>query len=430
MKTNSVCMKTPVLMSISTFFQLFFILPISFVHIVLKVMMVCFLFYAPAQAFKTLTEAKKFEKAFDENEAAKSDVGEFKKTLRQVVNQRQNVGYKGRYVVKITPYPGSRFVVWGPVKGAFKSLIRSLTYLQEKAIISDDFKIQAPDTYFVFLGDVLDGTEHALETLMLVLSLMKANPASVIYIRGHREDYLHWQNNGLKKALKDKAHSVSSEKIPLGRSITRFFETLPLALYIAGEHPQDGLVRLSYFGGEVKELEERSCPALTSSRMVNVPELCFLTNRFARAPLLVKAMIKAEDRVMSYKYYSGLTLGEPDRGAIAWIAFSGPTPKYQKDYQFYYDAFSIITTAARVQDFRITLYNRDMRGLDPFAPVGTYALLSGQKMSEKKKERARQSDTSLLAQIEKLQERIKILAREVVQYRQIVHALPIKGEVV
>jgi hypothetical protein len=208
---------------------------------------------------------------------------------------------------------------------------------------------------------------------------------------------------------------------------TRFFNTLPLALYITGENPQGGLLRLSYFGGDTKELEERACPALTTSRVVNVPELCPLTT-IARAPLLVKAIVKAEDRVISYKHFEGLKLAEPDGGATAWSAFSAPTSLVQKDYQFYYDAFSIIATAAHLKDFHITLYNRDMRGLDPFNEVGTYVLLTGQKVKGKKREQSTPSIASLSARIEKLQERIRLFAREVLQYRRALQGLPVKGE--
>ncbi|MBA3751947.1 hypothetical protein H0X06_04100 [Candidatus Dependentiae bacterium] len=392
-------------------------------------LMVCALCCGVLEAFKSLSEAQKFAKAFEENEKMETDVQELKDMLGYLVNQRENVGYSGRYVVKITPYPSSQFIIWGPTKGAFRSLVRSLTYLQTKNIIDDNFKIRAPDSYFVFTGDVLNGTPHLLETFILVLSLMKANPATVIYLRGKKEDFLHWQNNGLKAALKNKAGHISAEKIPLGRIVTRFFETLPLALYITGENPEKGLVRISYFSGDNKELEERACRALTSSRMVNVPEMCSLSI-VPRAPLTVKAIIKAEDRVMSYKYHEGLTLVEPDRGATAWTVFSAPTTHYRENYQFYYDTFSVIKTTAKLKDFRITLYNRDMRGFDPlFKEVGTYSLLTGQKMVENRvAQKSGPSDAILRAHIEELQGRIKKLAAQIVQYRQALYDLPNQGE--
>ena len=159
-----------------------------------------------------------------------------------MVQYRENIGYAGRFLLKLTPYPDTTFIVWGPLKGAFSSLVRTLTFIKKLGIIDNEFKLTNAATYLVFNGDVINGSETSLETLNLVLSLMHANPKNVFYIKGYAEDALHWQNDNLKKALREKAYTVSDESIPLGQAMTRFFDTLPLRRREAGPQLPGGFI--------------------------------------------------------------------------------------------------------------------------------------------------------------------------------------------
>ena len=69
-----------------------------------------------------------------------------KELLQEVVQQRENSGYAGRFVMKLTPYPETTFVVWGPLKGSYSSLMRTLSSIQTLGIIDQYLKIVHQDT--------------------------------------------------------------------------------------------------------------------------------------------------------------------------------------------------------------------------------------------------------------------------------------------
>ncbi len=335
------------------------------------------------QGFDTLTQAQQHAENILLKRGGKSfDPSRLKTLLSSLVTTRENTGYSGNYIIKLTPYPATKFVLWGPLKGAFKSLVRDLTYLEKIGIMGNDFKIRDPHVYFVFNGDVIDGSSDVLEIFTLVLSLMRANPHRVFYMRGLTED--HWQDDGLRDALQARAKGLSPETIPLGGLVTRFFDTIPLGLFIAGEDPAQGLIRISSYPREYKVLDERSCSSTLQSRLMNVAEICSLGKPQKGQPN-VKVIIKSEDRLMSYKQHEGLMLVEPDRGAIAWSVFSGPTRYYQDNYEFFSDAFVILTTGKDSSDASITLYNRDVRDFQDFKSAGSYLLVTGQRIPQPKK---------------------------------------------
>lgn len=334
--------------------------------------------------YTSLRQAQEQANALKKGKRSSFDASAFKKLLSEVVQQQETIGYTGRYLVKLTPYPSTRFVIWGPLKGAFESLVRTLTFAKTQGIINDDFTIADHSTYLVFNGDVINSSETSLETLSLVLALMKANPKKVFYLKGKTEDALHWQNDGLKLALKQKASKVSEETIPLGRLAARLFDTLPLALYITGLNPDEGSIRISYFSRDYDEIKETQCGALLTNKTINVPQICYI-NAPQKGPAQVKAIVKSEQRVMSYNQHPGLTVVEPDKGAVAWSIFSAPSARYQKEYDFYQDAFTLIKTGSSIKDATITLYNTDIRTPSPIKPADTYNLLTGITVSQEVK---------------------------------------------
>jgi hypothetical protein len=334
--------------------------------------------------FQTLQQAQESAKALEENNRSSFNIALFKKLLSSVTQARENNGFHGRFLQRITPYPGTTVILWGPLKGAFPSLVRTLTYLKEHSIINATFTLQDPETYLVFDGDVINNSPYALETLTLVLALMNANPQKVIYLRGSIEDNLNWQNDSLKRELKKKLKANYAVRIPLERELTSFFSTLPLALYLTEPNPEDGALRISYQGRDNKEIQETGCKPLFTQKSFNVSQLCYLSTPL-KGPDPVKAIIKAEQRLMTYDRHPGLLLVEPDRGAVAWNIFSGPSPYYQNEYSFYTDAFARVVFGTSLNDTTITLYNRDIRTTKPIKRIATYTLLTGVVIPEPKK---------------------------------------------
>ncbi len=304
----------------------------------------------------------------------------FKDTLQTVVQEREQKGYYGKFILIKTPKPGTQFIVIGPLFGTFHSLVRNLKELEVQGFINNNLEVIKPNCFIIFNGNVINGAPHVLETLTLVLSLMEKNPHAVKYIRGLYENELYWQNTTLKSQLKLQARRLSNENIPFARLLTRFFKTLPLGIYLNSTNPQEGLLRISYFSLEDNVFLENSCmkELLTYRPSMTVCRLKTAAKSEERAP--VRAIIKGENRLISYEQNPGLTLLEPERGATAWSVLSSPNKIYREHFSFFYDAFSIITIGPTLADTTITLYHQDVRDLISFRRAMTYNLLTGQAL--------------------------------------------------
>ena len=112
------------------------------------------------------------------------------------------------------------------------SLVRSLSYLNEQGIINDKLEIILPNHYFIFDGNVIGRSAYNLETLSLVMTLMKQNPQKVVYLRGPHEATDFWINLGLRQELEVISKDLSFKRTSLDSSLSDFFDTLPLSLYL------------------------------------------------------------------------------------------------------------------------------------------------------------------------------------------------------
>lgn len=303
----------------------------------------------------------------------------FKDTLQVVVKEREQKGYYGNFILIKTPKPETQFIVIGPLFGTFHSLVRNLKELEAQGFINNDLKVIKPNCFIIFNGNVINGAPHVLETLTLVLSLMKKNPHSVKYIRGQYENELYWQNTTLKTQLKLQARHLSNENIPLAQLITRFFNTLPLGIYLNGINSQEGLLRISYFSLEDDVFTEASC-AKSLRAFHPTMKVCRLKASKSEERIPIRALIKGENRLISYEQNPGLTLLEPERGATAWSVLSSPNKIYREHFSFFYDAFSVITIGPSLAETTITLYHQDVRDLINFKRVMTYNVLTGQSL--------------------------------------------------
>jgi len=301
-------------------------------------------------------------------------VKEFERLLDKVVAGRD----EGRIIFRFTPKTGSKFIVFGDLQGAFHSFVRCLEELKNNlGIIDDNLNIVKTDHYLVFNGDLIDRSPYILETLTLVMRLMEQNPDKVFYIRGNHEDNELWQNYGLRRELEIRAESVSDEDPPLGSQVKRFFNTLPIALFlrIAGK-PE--FICFSHYGLEEGKLKKHYYSNfLLKGDYEKVKTFDLTTARKSKKFVSVEAILKGVSRSTSYLETDGLTLLTPDHGATAWGMLSAPTLVYRKIYDFYYDAFSIVDVGGlSVDDWTITLHNRNVLKNEGFSQKGYY-LVSG-----------------------------------------------------
>lgn len=319
--------------------------------------------------------------------------GDFSILMEDVINKRETNGYIGRFVQKFVPPPHSHLVIFGDLHGSFHSLTRDLLDLYENGIIDQTYKIKN-SYYFVFAGNTIDFSPFTLETLSLILQLMKVNPNKVFYIRGKHENKEHWRNFGLRRELNLRATGVVSEKL-----IKRFFGTLPLALYLIGRTgKKTEVVRISCSGRDYQELNEDNFSdffIVDKTKKVGIRDLG--TKEQTSQVVDVKAIIKCENRLTKHTPTEGLVQTDSDQGATAWFVNSGPNRTFRSLYKFFFDAFAVIKTNGQIDNWTISLYNQDVREKLGITKRKEYNLISGNETSLeiKKKAPAAQKTTEI-----------------------------------
>jgi ABC-type branched-subunit amino acid transport system substrate-binding protein len=339
----------------------------------------------------------------------------FKSLLKEVALERQFSGYYGKFAIKMTPPPGARIVIFGEMYGAFHSLTRDLSALHAMGFIDENLVISGPDTYIVFNGNLTSRSAHDLETLTLVLELMKKNPSQVIFIRGLQEDKEHWVDYSLKSALRALI-MYSDDKNSIKNEVNRFFNTLPLALYLVSEERTQSIdiVRISNYGTETKDISEDGLGDFFSTQ-----EYVAKINKKSQFPsktqVNLKAIIRGDQFYRSqYIPSDGLRILEREEGATSWTVLSSPTRAYQNLFDFYYDAFVVLTIYRSLNDWTITLYNRNIKELGDIRARKIFNLIYGvelplQRMVSLKKKSLEEKISFLKNKIEWVDESYKVI---------------------
>lgn len=312
------------------------------------------------------------------------DARAFKTLLKSLVTSRERDELRGEFAEQYKPHKGDEFIVWGDLFGAFHSLVRDLTFLKERGIINDQFKIVKPNYLFVFNGNVIDGSPYSLETLTLVLRMVSMNHSRVFYIRGYHEEKERWHNFELEQELKIRARHVSREAIPFGDLLTRFFNTLPLALYVVHDMPEEVQAVLIANNEEVVRTFGGNNGMLRlmgdeTRRGVFMQEVA----KPQKKNVKIKAYITGEDRSVSYHKTEGLTLLSSVGGAAVWLVFSSPTERSQKLYQFQYDALARLIAYNGMDSWTISLLNQRVAAFDGFQESATYQVTTGWPIKQK-----------------------------------------------
>jgi ABC-type branched-subunit amino acid transport system substrate-binding protein len=307
----------------------------------------------------------------------------FNKLLTQVVTEREYAGFIAPFICKLEPTPGTTFIIFSNLVGSFHSLIRDLRTLEKQGFIDDNFKIIKPNCFIVFNGNIASKSAYALETLTVILRLAHVNTQQVLFTLGTQEMDNYWQHYAIKRELKIRANSFNHDRIPMGKLITRFFNTMPLALYLVAERTNQDVhvVRISNLGFENKEFSVTACGNFFDSPD---EKICRInnTNQSESTEITVHALIRADPTFKAfYPPNPGLLPAGKENGAITWATSSGPTQANQKMFDIYHDAFVKLTTALSLDNWTLTLYNKDVREYGQIKPSLTVKLLSRQTLN-------------------------------------------------
>lgn len=296
-------------------------------------------------------------------------IAQFKRLLVTQLKKREDEGFVHPHVLVSKPAPGFEYSIIGPLFGSFHSLVRILGEFEKQGLITQTFKITRQNVYLIFDGNVIDGSPYILETLSLVLSLMQANPHTVIYIAGQHEHAEYWQSYGLKTEL-----NVRIADFSFDRYVSRFFETLPRSLLLI-DPVQEGIIRIGSLPNDLDGLNEASCSDTIKKTAVGSTKVCLLEK--AQGELPVESVITGENRLISYASHPGLVQLPSESGVISWSLFSAPNRMYRDYFNFFYDAFAILKIGSSFAQSTLELYHQDVREQAGFKKAAGYAVLSG-----------------------------------------------------
>lgn len=304
----------------------------------------------------------------------------FKTMLEDLAKTRQEKNWKGDFVCKITPGAQTKIVVFGNIQGAFHSLVRDLNKLKDLGIIDNNLKVANQDNFIVFLGDIVSRSAFSIQTLSLLMRLVQVNPNNVVYLRGNHESNNYWQEHTLKTELQTYAAYLDKNTIPLMDPVNAFFNTLPLAGYIVMHNEDaDEFIRISDAGRtQNKLLNEVGYGKFLFAKATGTSFQAITEGMKESADKepTIRVIFKGEKKRETYQPTQGIRLLPSDMGSVAWNVLSCPTAVYQKALKFFHDAFAVITPAPKVDNWTLTLYNRDVRTQDTFKET-VFNLLSG-----------------------------------------------------
>jgi hypothetical protein len=322
----------------------------------------------------------------------------FKKLIIRVTKMRMEAGYKADVILKMAATEKTNIVVVGNLQAAFHSLVRDLEEMVKLGILDEKLHICKSDYILIFLGNAIDRAAYSMETLSVIARLIEENPKTVFYMKGNHEDNNYWHDYTLKQELMSKAAGLSDEAIPLDTEVNAFFATLPLALYVGvPPEPQKKYVRISHEGKDSPDIDESKIAGfLRAPLKLKEPDVVEVFNikenkePSSGEPVSLAALIRSEKKRKTFQTMDGLRLLTPEEGTVAWTILSCPTKVYQLGIKFFYDAFGIITSGKRMEDWTITLHNQDVRIKQGYA-TRTCNILSG---SCDKKDMTQQDDVS------------------------------------
>jgi len=318
----------------------------------------------------------------------------FKELLQEVTSKRQTQGLEGRFVQKIVPFSESNFFIWGNLHGAFHSLVRDLVELENLGVIDDSLNIINKDHYFIFIGNIIDRSASVLETVTLVLRLMQKNPGRVIYIKGDHEYQDNWINYCLRRELQLRAGHISAEDIPLKSEIDLFFGTLPLAVYLVSkENLNSDLVLISsiIFADERLHMNVKKDFFTSDYALHHLGEDVGIKSK---NDVDLKAVIRTKRWSLSaaqgelwgteYYPYGGLHFLGILHNVAEWAVLSSPTNTSRRLFNFHYDSFVRLRTKNGVDNWKLTVYNRDIREHDAKFKKQSLDLIPGKQGLEAK----------------------------------------------
>lgn len=319
------------------------------------------------------------------------DIQSFEKALNETLAQREKNKLSGRKIAHIQLTFPAKILVWGDLGGSFHSLVRSLNWLQSKGIINENLEIAKNDYYLVFNGNAINRSAYILETLTTLLVLLNRNPERIIYLRGNCEDDNAWYDEGLKRELLIRSERRLTNEVPYASTVSKLFNTLPLAFYLSTIKEPSSLIRISPTGLDNAEINEDFFGSFWTRPPTDKIHYYDVTDKKRSTTKVdIKVIVKTENWMLETRAASGqphdmfgLGLLDQDRGVTAWSVLSSPNIGNQKYLDFYCDAFGMISLESTIEKSFITLFSQNIKDLRGFKQYEPFNVFSGLQLTRK-----------------------------------------------
>ncbi len=317
---------------------------------------------------------------------------DFFSIVKDIAQERENYGYWGRFYEKIEPHVNQRVYIITSLHGAYHSLLRILTELENSGVITNEYEL-VDNCILIFNGNVIDYGPYPMETLMVVCQILKKNPRSAIYIRGLHEDRQYWYDYNFFEQLEIMGtDGLDKEQILM--IFNRFFNTLPLRYYMLNyqnDQAQAALVTSLPF--DDKEDTDDFLGNFFSQDDTTYPFIYRLEKRMPTQPQAqIRAILEPDTHKVTLEIVNGLYKSYFANNQIIWELLSSPIRIHRTLYEFFYDAFVQIGVTEIISDWTISLYNHDIREPGFITKDKEYDLLTGAEIIDGKKVVAPQED--------------------------------------
>lgn len=297
------------------------------------------------------------------------DIDHFSQKLHQLVNRRELIGYFDSFVQKFFIKDEINWYIWGPLYGAFHSLVRTLQELESKKVIDNNLKIISPITNFIFSGNSTSYSPYGVETLYLLITLLERNPDQVFLLREKTADPLGMYN--IKSELQDRFNTVSA---PIEKEIERFSNTLPLAIYLISS--DDDILRISDSSKDAL-LNEKEWAYFFEDKVNESFKINDIEPSFKKIEL--KSFIELYTVSNSTDQLNRLHYTKRENGNF-WDLFSSPVEYFQTTFNFHYDSFVMLTTGKYFMNWQLSLFAQNSKTMDGFVKNRVFNVESGQEV--------------------------------------------------
>lgn len=295
--------------------------------------------------------------------------------LKEVVETQKSRGRLGDYIVGTQLDIDQKIIVFGNIQGAFHSLVRDLEELHRQNIIDEHLTVIDPSCYIIFNGPALCRSAEPLQTLFVILILLKQNPDKVIYLESDFEKDQLWRNYGFAQQI-DAAYG--EYKHDFFSLFSTLVEVMPFAFYGNYAESPEKLLKIT----ALKSLEYEGVENQTSDFFYNLKknELHFRSlNKQDKSekPVHVNVLIQGFVPTLLERTLKPLMFLEPIQMASVWRVFSSPTYAFQKMYNFDDDAFASLVCGKELNSSIIELHSRKVSSLAPFSVTESYKINTG-----------------------------------------------------